>query len=76
MSRASLLDDGPEEPEDLRGLLEHPRFRSIFRQGGAWNAYAATDDAASFRWGGGRTPDQALRMALGLDGEAGRRRML
>lgn len=55
--------------DTLGELINHPRFRSVYRSGTkAWNAYAQSrDDPNSYRWGGGETAEAAVRMALGME---------
>lgn len=55
--------------DTLGELIQHPRFRSVFRSGSTnWNAYAQSpDDPNSYRWGGANTAEAAIRMALGME---------
>lgn len=55
--------------DTLGELINHPRFRSVYRSGSnGWNAYAQSrEDPNSYRWGGADTAEGAVRMALGLE---------
>lgn len=51
----------------LQELLAHQRFRTLQRDGDQYTAYAVVPGQRyTFRFGGGRTPEIALAMALAL----------